>query len=704
MELTHNGVKKFETRSNGITVTGYTYSDGVTIGNGTAYKYLAGASNELQMYHTGGSGNGYLVNNVGTLHLGGGTVGFTNTAVNAFLIRAVSGGTAELYFNGSKKLETTNTGVTVTGNLTVTDDIYLSDANVAYFGTNNDMRIYHSGTHGYIKNTVNNLYFMTTNSKYGALMYANGAVELRYDDVKKFETSSAGASITGDLSITGDIGSTGAEIGDLFIADNKKVFLGSDQDFTLHHNNSHAIIKNTTGRLYVLSDDLWFKNQADNSSLARFLNGDSVILYYAGNPKLQTLSNGITVTGKVIASEEIEASQDYPNIRPTLDLNFAATKKLDPRITYRRTGPASFTDEFGLVKIVSENAPRFDHDPTTRECKGLLIEESRTNLFPYGTTPGDLWSSSKSGTFEENTTETTAPDGTFTATKWTFTNNDPYIYHTQTLSANTSYTISMWVKAGTNMAGDRLQMRIGGAPYSSGDAEVIPADGTWRRVSYTKTVGGSNETSASVGFEPQTSPSGNPASGDVIYIWGAQLEVGGFVTSFIPTYGSTATRGADLAEIDGEDFTDFFNQTEGTINCAYWLGNDNSGMRVFQINDSANSVIDIVAGSGSGAGGYGFVNTGGVAQANGGQSSTNANYLNKLHVTTLAYKANDIAGINRNTGVLTNDTSATLDGAYNRVTFYQHVNSADQLNGHLQRVQYYPKRLPDNQLKNLNNQ
>ena len=100
----------------------------------------------------------------------------------------------------------------------------------------------------------------------------------------------------------------------------------------------------------------------------------------------------------------------------------------------------------------------------------------------------------------------------------------------------------------------------------------------------------------------------------------------------------------------------------------------------------------------------GYVNTGGVAQANGGQSSTNASNLNTLHVTTLAYKANDVAGINIKTGVLTNDTSATLDGAYNRVTFYQHSNSGDQLNGHLQRVQYYPKRLPDNQLKNLNNQ
>ena len=77
---------------------------------------------------------------------------------------------------------------------------------------------------------------------------------------------------------TQNLGGTSAEWGDVYIADNKKVFLGSDQDFTLHHNNTHAIVKNTTGRLYVLSDDLWFKNQADNSDLARFLNGDSVIL------------------------------------------------------------------------------------------------------------------------------------------------------------------------------------------------------------------------------------------------------------------------------------------------------------------------------------------------------------------------------------------------------------------------------------------
>ena len=33
--------------------------------------------------------------------------------------------------------------------------------------------------------------------------------------------------------------------------------------------------------------------------------------------------------------------------------------------------------------LVGDNAPRFDHDPTTRECKGLLIEEGRTNQWLY---------------------------------------------------------------------------------------------------------------------------------------------------------------------------------------------------------------------------------------------------------------------------------------------------------------------------------
>ena len=153
VELYHNNSKKFETRSNGIQVTGYTYSDGVTIGNGTSQKYLAGDASQLQMYHTGNSGNGYLVNNTGTLHLGGGTVGFTNAAVNAFLIRAISGGAAELYYDNSRKFMTESTGTKSFGiivpsannthDLGTTSlrwrNIYTNDLNLSNEGSSNDV-------------------------------------------------------------------------------------------------------------------------------------------------------------------------------------------------------------------------------------------------------------------------------------------------------------------------------------------------------------------------------------------------------------------------------------------------------------------------------------------------------------------------------------------------------------------------------------
>ena len=87
--------------------------------------------------------------------------------------------------------------------------------------------------------------------------------------------------------------------------------------------------------------------------------------------------------GNVDIAGEVSTAQDYPNFRPSLDLNFAAAKKLDSRIKYTRTGFASFTNEHGLLEIVNANEPRFDHDPVTRECKGLLFEEESTNIITY---------------------------------------------------------------------------------------------------------------------------------------------------------------------------------------------------------------------------------------------------------------------------------------------------------------------------------
>lgn len=70
-------------------------------------------------------------------------------------------------------------------------------------------------------------------------------------------------------------------------------------------------------------------------------------------------------------------------ILPRLALDFT-TASLDPRITFTRTtdalNPATYINSFGIITAATNNQPRFDYDPVTLVCKGLLIEESRTNL------------------------------------------------------------------------------------------------------------------------------------------------------------------------------------------------------------------------------------------------------------------------------------------------------------------------------------
>jgi hypothetical protein len=74
----------------------------------------------------------------------------------------------------------------------------------------------------------------------------------------------------------------------------------------------------------------------------------------------------------------------------SLDLQFATDKTLTarkgPTPVFTRASTATFVGSNGLIQSAAINAARFDHDPVTLVCKGLLIEEGRTNLvFPSDT-------------------------------------------------------------------------------------------------------------------------------------------------------------------------------------------------------------------------------------------------------------------------------------------------------------------------------
>ena len=202
---------------------------------------------------------------------------------------------------------------------------------------------------------------------------------------------------------------------------------------------------------------------------------------------------------------------------------------------------------------------------------------------------------------------------------------------------------------------------------------------------------------------------GDPSNGsqqytnidDEVLVYGAQLENGSFATSYIPSADSSGSvnRQPDLGKIIGENFSSFFNASEGTFDVGYKLGGDNSSMRVAQVsNGTSNNVIDLVVGSGGGQGGYWFINTGGTTQFS-STSVTNSSQVDRNFRAVLAYKENDCAAqSNKITAGPTTDTNVTLATDYDRLSFYQIANNGDHIQGHLKFIRYYPKRLTNAQV------
>ena len=86
------------------------------------------------------------------------------------------------------------------------------------------------------------------------------------------------------------------------LEDQASIRFGTDEDMILWHNGAHANIKNTTGRLYILADDIYIKDGDDGDIHARFLHDDKCELRFDNDIKLETTNTGVTVTGTVAAT------------------------------------------------------------------------------------------------------------------------------------------------------------------------------------------------------------------------------------------------------------------------------------------------------------------------------------------------------------------------------------------------------------------
>ena len=182
-------------------------------------KIILGTGSDLEIYHDGSNS---FIRELGTGRLlidtnGTGIDLRKNASEN--LARFITDGAVELYHDNSKKLETTSTGATVTGTL-VADGISVGDSEDISVGAGNDLRIFHDGTNSRIygttgdtnigQNTFGAVKLTADNDQENMLVAnVNGSVELYHDNSKKLETTSDGASITGDLTVTStDAGAT----------------------------------------------------------------------------------------------------------------------------------------------------------------------------------------------------------------------------------------------------------------------------------------------------------------------------------------------------------------------------------------------------------------------------------------------------------------------------------------------------------------
>jgi hypothetical protein len=227
----------------------------------------------------------------------------------------------------------------------------------------------------------------------------------------------------------------------------------------------------------------------------------------------------------------------YPNIIPSLSLDFANVENLDPRITFARASTATYYNGVTTAKA-EENLLLQSQDFTTTWVNVNSTDAANTTTAPDGTTTAD-------------TLTDDATSGTHSA------------YQSVSVLANTTYVVSCFLKAGTSnfallaftdagtaqryfaadfdLSTGTVRTSVAGSSGTITSATITDAGSGWYRcviIGQTSAVGANR---IYVGVSDGTSALGNfgfglyVGTGSTIEVWGAQLEQRSAVTAYTPT-------------------------------------------------------------------------------------------------------------------------------------------------------------------------
>lgn len=413
---------------------------------------------------------------------------------------------------------------------------------------------------------------------------------------------------------------------------------------------------------------------------------------------LRTRDGAIKYAGNTVETNPVVAK----------DWNFM-TGTLPADVTFSRASTATYFDKNGVLQVAAVDQPRFEFDPVTNALRGLLFEESRTNKLTYSSDlTNAAWVKTQASV---SVSSAICPDGSVGAC--VIIPNTSSVSHTvgsATIAAGGSetYTASVLVKAaGYSQIRVRVADSVGlltGPVYDVATESFISDSGV-----VTKLKNGWYKISVSATTDPAATWinlqvwiysagtsvfAGDGTSG--IYVWGAQLELGAYPTSTIPTTTVAVTRAADTADIS--TLSPWYNASAGTMLIDSTSRQATTGTTRFGVSigtDSAN-YIGMAWATTLGPSLQAYMRNAGV-----GPSIGPAGYSADLR-QVLAWDANGLALSNGGAAATTAAPPAGgIPAAANIRIGYSHYNNSNTAPMVLKRLSYWATRFPDNTLPTL---
>lgn len=285
---------------------------------------------------------------------------------------------------------------------------------------------------------------------------------------------------------------------------------------------------------------------------------------------------------------------------PTIDYRFALDRSAVNRgsnasatISATVDAKGTFVGPGAYIQQATANQLRFDTDPLTLLCRGVLVEAQRTNLIAYSQQfEQGTWS--KTGLLTTGSpawvdVEGFSPAGAAQAEKLipntSSTSHFAALATNPTVTTNTAYTNSVFMKSSgyrwaglsDNSTGQAVFDLLNGtvASADSGITGLTPVsygNGWWRvAIRYTPSASPRGFGIDVWSDASKTTFAGNGSSG--VLVWGAQMEQGSNPSSYIPTTTTSLTRSADSIIINA-GLTGTYTMVEKPAGCAVVSGSN----------------------------------------------------------------------------------------------------------------------------------